>query len=95
MTGLEHIRLQNRTLLDCPVFPMGVYGASILDGDGSWAIAVKSPRVTEQGSAWMDQTRRGPLIVRSVVVEVPTKPGHLKSLVQVASLLFLPTLFAH
>ena len=61
---------------------MGVYGASILDGDGSWAIAVKSPRVAEQSSAWMDQTRRSPLIVRSVVVEVPTKPGHLKSLVQ-------------
>ena len=74
---------------------MGVYGASILDGDGSWAIAVKSPRVAEQSSAWMDQTRRSPLVVRSVVVEVPTKPGHLKSLVQAASLLLPPTLCAH
>ena len=74
---------------------MGVYGASILDGDGSWAIAVKSPRVAEQSSAWMDQTRRSPLIVRSVVVEVPTKSSNLKSLVQAASLLLLPTLFAH
>ena len=74
---------------------MGVYGASILDGDGSWAIAVKSPRVAEQSSTWMDQTRWSPLVVRSVVVEVPTKPGHLKSLVQAASLLLPPTLFDH
>ena len=91
MASLEHIRLENGALLDCPVFPVGVYGASVLYRDGSWAVAVQSPRIPKQSSIGMNETRRGSLVIRPVIVEVPTESGHLKSCNRNRAKLFWPT----
>ena len=96
MTSLEHIRLENGALLDCPVLPVRVYGASVLYRDGSWAVTVQSPRVPEQSSIGMDEARWGALVIRPVIVEVPTESGHLKSCNRDCTNFLHPhTLFAH
>ena len=79
MASLEHIGLENGALLDRPVLPMRVYGAGVLHRDGSWAVAVQSPRVPKQRSIGMNEAGWGSLVVRPVVVEVPTESGHLET----------------
>ena len=79
MAGLEHVGLENGALLDCPVFPVRVYGAGVLHRDCSRTIAVQSPRVPEECGIGMNEARWGPLVVRPVIVEVPTESGHLET----------------
>ena len=78
VASLEDIRLQNRALLDGPVFPVRVNGASVLKGKGSRAVTVQSPGVPEQRSVGMEKSGWGSLVVCAVVVKVPTQSSHLK-----------------
>ena len=55
VASLEHIGLENRALLDCPVFPVRVNRASVLHRNCSWTIAVQSPRVPEQCRIGMNE----------------------------------------
>ena len=79
MASLEHIGLENGALLDCPVFPVRVYGARVLHRDCSRTIAVQSPRVPEECGIGMNEARWSPLVVRPVIVEVPTESSHLET----------------
>ena len=93
VASLEDIRLQNRALLDGPVFPVRVNGASVLKRKSSRAVTVQSPGVPKQRSVGMEKSGWGSLVVCAVVVKVPTQSSHLK-LWNCCANSFL-TLFAH